>query len=332
MPTPSKTPNVYAPIIGAWYPVAFSSEVRASPMRVVLFDRPWLLFRMESGEIAALEDRCPHRNAPLSAGTICGNTVQCAYHGWRFVASGNCVAIPGEPSPSARVRVPSAVVVEKSGTVYLRLGEADARWPEPFDALQECDERFRVIRKKIDFDARFDDVAENALDVPHTAFLHRPLFRQSESELVRKTDLRRGDDFIEIEYLDERAPSGVLGKLLSINADTVEHWDRFVAPSIAQVEYKIAEDAHLIATAALCPTHADKTAMFATVAFRTGRADVLIERLARPLAMLIVRQDVDMLRAQSLNMKAFGGAAYRSTRLDQLGDGIRNLVTSLVSG
>ena len=46
------------------------------------------------GEVVAFADRCPHRLAPLSIGTICGTTLQCAYHGWMFDASGAVVEIP----------------------------------------------------------------------------------------------------------------------------------------------------------------------------------------------------------------------------------------------
>lgn len=40
------------------------------------------VFRTVSGEAFALEDRCPHRGAPLSAGIVHGNAVTCPMHNW----------------------------------------------------------------------------------------------------------------------------------------------------------------------------------------------------------------------------------------------------------
>ncbi|WP_237653814.1 Rieske 2Fe-2S domain-containing protein [Xanthomonas graminis] len=41
-----------------------------------------------------MEDRCPHRHAPLSAGCASGDGLACPYHGWRFGRDGALRAIP----------------------------------------------------------------------------------------------------------------------------------------------------------------------------------------------------------------------------------------------
>ena len=55
---------------------------------------PIALVRPEGGEVFALEDRCAHRQVPLSKGTVDGCTIRCCYHGWRYDASGACVDVP----------------------------------------------------------------------------------------------------------------------------------------------------------------------------------------------------------------------------------------------
>src|SRR5258705_5817765 len=77
----------------AWHAVALSSEVGDRPMAVRLLGKDWVLVRLRAG-LAAFEDRCPHRLAPLSAGTVCGDELRCGYHGWRFGGDGRCTAIP----------------------------------------------------------------------------------------------------------------------------------------------------------------------------------------------------------------------------------------------
>jgi phenylpropionate dioxygenase-like ring-hydroxylating dioxygenase large terminal subunit len=56
---------------------------------------PLVLFRSQ-GRAAALLDRCPHRNVPLSLGRVLADgRLECAYHGWQFDYEGVCRKIPG---------------------------------------------------------------------------------------------------------------------------------------------------------------------------------------------------------------------------------------------
>ena len=50
-----------------WYQAAWASELSEAPLARTLLDEPIVFFRTGEG-IAALQDRCPHRFAPLSAG------------------------------------------------------------------------------------------------------------------------------------------------------------------------------------------------------------------------------------------------------------------------
>lgn len=44
------------------------------------------------GEFYAIENFCPHKGAPLADGNLCGHTVECDWHGWRFdVRNGQCL-------------------------------------------------------------------------------------------------------------------------------------------------------------------------------------------------------------------------------------------------
>ncbi|MGD9660656.1 MAG: Rieske (2Fe-2S) protein [Porticoccaceae bacterium] len=55
-------------------------------------DKKLLLTRV-NGQIAAIENRCPHLGLPLSRGKICDGAVTCPFHGSTFdLLSGNNVA------------------------------------------------------------------------------------------------------------------------------------------------------------------------------------------------------------------------------------------------
>ena len=58
---------------------------------VVAGDRQIVLLRV-GGEIHAFDNACPHEGNPLVDGEILGDTLECAYHGWRFdLATGACL-------------------------------------------------------------------------------------------------------------------------------------------------------------------------------------------------------------------------------------------------
>src|ERR1700730_7109914 len=81
----------------AWYPAAWSRDVAYSLTARRILGQRVVLYRTGTGAIAALEDACPHRLAPLSMGRLKGDAVECGYHGMTFDGSGQCVRIPGQP-------------------------------------------------------------------------------------------------------------------------------------------------------------------------------------------------------------------------------------------
>jgi phenylpropionate dioxygenase-like ring-hydroxylating dioxygenase large terminal subunit len=94
----------------AWYVAAWSDEVGDGQLvpRTIM-DEPIVLYRKADGAMAAIEDRCAHRFAPLSMGKIVGgDRIQCPYHGLEYDGSGACVRNPhGTRNIPPRARVKS---------------------------------------------------------------------------------------------------------------------------------------------------------------------------------------------------------------------------------
>jgi nitrite reductase/ring-hydroxylating ferredoxin subunit len=62
--------------------------------RIALHNGDELAIYNVNGEYYATDNSCPHRGAPLSEGTICGDIVECALHGWQFdVRTGECLTV-----------------------------------------------------------------------------------------------------------------------------------------------------------------------------------------------------------------------------------------------
>ena len=83
-----------------WYPVAESVDVAPGPLSVRLLGADYVVWRLDD-RIFAAPDRCPHREAPLSIGSVTDGALRCAYHGWGFGADGVCVDVPSSGQSSA---------------------------------------------------------------------------------------------------------------------------------------------------------------------------------------------------------------------------------------
>jgi phenylpropionate dioxygenase-like ring-hydroxylating dioxygenase large terminal subunit len=318
-----------------WYIACESRALRDRPVAVRLLDVPLVLFRGGDGRPAALLDRCPHRNVPLSLGRCRDGELECGYHGWRFDGAGQCTFVPGlaEQRPSAGRRAPRHPACDSDGFVWVwgRAGVDPDGEPFRFPLLDAPG--YTTVRRPVDTEASLLDTAENALDVPHTAYLHGGLFRSAsgprdEVEVV----IRRWADRVEAEYLGEPRPRGIAGRFLAPGGGTVIHFDRFVLPSIVQVEYKLGSVTHFSISAALTPIAERRTRMWAVISFRLPVPGAWIKPLLEPLAMRIFGQDAAMLKEQSANLARFGGEDYKSTEADVLGPAVHRLLRSASSG
>jgi phenylpropionate dioxygenase-like ring-hydroxylating dioxygenase large terminal subunit len=324
-----------------WYVACQSTDLRERPLARTVLGVPLVLFRGQAGKAAALLDRCPHRNVPLSLGrVVAGGRLECAYHGWQFENGGRCALIPGllgkqgkdgkEGSEGKERRAPAAAVREQDGFVWV--------WPEldgqpeaePF-SLPAAGPAYAQVVREVETGATLHATLENALDVPHTAFLHRGLFRGGKQSEISAT-VRRSADRVEVQYDGEPRPSGVAGRVLSPGGGTVEHWDRFILPSVAQVEYRLGEDVHFLVTSLCTPESDFRTRMWAVVQFKTRFPARAVARLLEPFALRIFAQDARILRAQADNVRRFGGEQYQSTELDFLGPQIWRLLKQAESG
>lgn len=310
-----------------WYPVCRSRDLRDGPLAVKLFSTPLVLFRT-GGAPAALLDRCPHRNVPLSLGRVRSARLQCAYHGWEFDAEGQCCAVPGLVGDvrSRERGVASFSARDSQGFVWVYGRENVAPSSEPFVFPHVGERGYTSATDVLDVRASLHATAENALDVPHTAFLHGGLFR-NESRPRREIEVivRRSADRVEAEYVGESRPPGVVAKLLAPRGGEVIHVDRFILPSIAQVEYRLG-DSHLCISAALSPREDYSTRLFVMFTFRLPFPGAFVKPILRPFALRVFGQDAAMLARQTETIEHFGEERYKFTEIDVLGAEIFDLL------
>lgn len=149
-----------------WWAVARSEEVTGEkPINVDIGDQPIVLWRDKEGAVRALEDRCPHRRAPLSLGCVLASgAIQCGYHGWTYDGeSGRLVDIPnlkGEQKYPPLYRAVPFAVTESSGFVRVCL---NAKAAAPTALATETLPLFGTVNISLSHDhliaALFDDPA-----------------------------------------------------------------------------------------------------------------------------------------------------------------------------
>ena len=302
-------------------------------MSRVLLGTPLVLFRGSDGAPAALLDRCAHRNVPLSIGRIVDRRLQCAYHGWQYGPDGRCANIPGLCGEASReVRsVPRFPALERDGLVWVYATPDVEPEGRPF-AVPSLGEAAVEARRVVEVESPLHAALENALDVPHTSILHRGLFRGGQDRHLIKARVTRTAEGVQAEYLGEPRPEGLAAKILSPSGGVVSHYDRFVWPSIAQVEYRLGSDAHFLVNSICTPVSDVLTRIHAVISFRTRLPGGLVKLVLNPVATRIFRQDAFILKAQGENLRRFGGEHYTSTPIDVLGLQIARLLRGSESG
>jgi phenylpropionate dioxygenase-like ring-hydroxylating dioxygenase large terminal subunit len=330
-PAPPEGHRVAARLPG-WFVACAAAALRDRPVAAVVQGVPLALFRGRDGRPGALEDRCPHRNAPLSAGRVRGGALECAYHGWRFEPGGGCVAVPGLAAPpEARAARAAAIpCVEQDGLVWV--APAGARPAPPRRLPHLGAPRYTTVRHELAVRASLFRAVENVLDVPHTAYLHGGLFRTAGAAREIDVVVRRWSDRCEAEYVGEPRPGGVFGRLLAPRGGVVRHFDRFLLPCIAEVEYRLGETSHLVATTAATPLDEEHTRLFSAVTFRLPVPGAAVAPLLAPIARRILRQDAWMLALQTETVARFGGERFATTDADVLGPQIARLLRRAEQG
>ena len=165
--------------MNCWWVAAFSDEVTQDFLPRWLCDTPVLLYRKENGDIAAIENRCPHRSAPLHLGCRKGDDVECGYHGFTFSPAGDCVRVPSMKTPPPAVRIRSFPTIESRPFVWIYLGDPAKieQVPPPHVLDWVSEDSFAVRYGRMDIAANYLLLKENVLDLTHFGYVHAKSFK-----------------------------------------------------------------------------------------------------------------------------------------------------------
>lgn len=160
-----------------WYVAALADEVGPRLLARTLLGRGIVLYRTAAGQVVAMEDRCPHRSMPLSAGELKDDHIVCGYHGMRFNVQGDCVQVPSQASCPRSMGVRTYATLERGPVVWIWMGDAaqaDAsRLPaQPWLSSGDWATSHGYLHLK----GSYVRLHENLLDLTHLSFLHAKSF------------------------------------------------------------------------------------------------------------------------------------------------------------
>jgi len=298
-----------------WYVIEESEELTAD--RVIscrVLDETLACFRDADGVPTVLRDRCLHRNAPLSAGRVRNGLLSCSYHGWTYDGRGRVVSIPsmGESGEHCSLPFPAT---ERDGYVYVRLKHDAPPDIMPFPMPHYGERGWKNLRLQNLFANDVSNCVENFIDIPHTAFVHRAIFRSSKGERLTAT-VSRTNAAVHVTYRNERANLGTYSWFLNPGGREIRHTDNFYAPNVTSVVYEIGARTFIITSQAV-PVTAGETLVYTDLTYRFGAFNALAAPFVRRHGQRIIDQDIEILGRQMEVIRSYG-REFRDTPADTI--------------
>lgn len=315
------------PMHAGWQLAALSRDVRVRPIQRIIADVPVALFR-SGGGIAALVDRCPHRNFPLSQGRLIGDTLTCPYHGWRFAADGACVAVPGctfGEADGRRLAAKPVAVHEAYGAIFVRLATPEDAAPAPMVRRPFGDPDLdHFWWDQGEWRGTAFDAIENVMDPFHTSELHHGLIRRRDRRLPVTLTVENFEHGIEMTIDQTQPDKGLMSRMLE--GDRSRSRTRYDAPTAVQAVWEGRHGLTLCVTAFFTPVGKTSFRPFACFTTPRGLLPGFVKRLGlKAFLRPVVRQDRHALAAQADVVARFGTTRYAQGPGDLLGNRVYKL-------
>lgn len=234
----------------AWYVACTPDEIAGKPLGRQICGEKIVFYRAGDGGVAAVEDFCPHRGAPLSLGTVQDGNLMCGYHGLTMGCDGAALAMPGQ-----RVRgfpaIKAYAAVERYGFIWVWPGDRAKADTTRIYHLEWADDPGwsyggGLYHIKCDYRLMID----NLMDLTHETYIHSTSIGQKEIDeapLVCKTE---GDHVILSRFMENIPAPPFWRMALRMNdlADDlpVDRWQicHFHPPSHVMIEVGVAHAGH----------------------------------------------------------------------------------------
>ena len=234
-----------------WHPIAASVELTAdNPTKEIrLLGEDLVLYRDAKGTVGCIEPSCAHRKANLSYGIPEENGIRCAYHGWIFNETGQCMDQPSEPEGSKfkdKVRIKAYPVEEKGGVIHVYMG------PTPVPVLPNWDlyqwEGVERSTYAVMLPCNWLQCHENSLDPVHFQWLHRyygmwraaKIMGEETREEFDRISAARGRAHVKIGF--DRFEYGIIKRRMLEGEDENSEWWRIGHPILFPYTLRVGQE------------------------------------------------------------------------------------------
>src|SRR5438477_157158 len=184
-----------------WLPALHTEELPEDdcpPVRVKILSERLIAFRDSEGRYGLMDEFCAHRGVSLWFGRVEEGGLRCAYHGWKYDVTGQCLEVPSEPENSnfcEKVRLTAYPLVKVGDILWAYLGDP-AKQPDlpEFEFVQVPPEQTYTSKRWQE--SNWLQALEGGIDSSHVSWLHSgglksdPLFKGTKGNEYNLNDLR----------------------------------------------------------------------------------------------------------------------------------------------
>jgi vanillate O-demethylase monooxygenase subunit len=333
----------------AWYVAAMPHELEGRPLGRKVCNEAMVLYRGPEGRVAALEDFCPHRGAPLSLGRVCEGRLVCGYHGLEMGCDGRTVAMPKQ-----RVRGFPAIraypVEERHGFIWVWPGDAAQADPAlipdlPWSGNPEWAYGGGLYHIACDYRLMID----NLMDLTHETYVHADSIGQKEIDEATPTT-RVGDGEVVTSRFMENISAPPFWRMAmrahGLPEDQpVDRWQicRFTPPSHVMIEVGVAlagrggyeadpsVKVSSIVVDFLTPETETSMHYFWGMARRFRPDDAALTDAIRNGQAKIFAEDLEMLERQQKNLQHWPDRRLLALDIDAGGVQSRKMIERLIA-
>jgi phenylpropionate dioxygenase-like ring-hydroxylating dioxygenase large terminal subunit len=294
-----------------WYVAMTARELKPGKLHKKMYlGEPVVMGRRGDGAPFALRDICPHRAVPLSAGQLTResdgtDTVECAYHGWRFgAADGVCRHIPslveGQGFDISSIAARAYTLAEQDDLIWIYMPSQPGGTPDGppprFDrmVLKAGNSEGKVAYlETAELACHMDHAVIGLIDPAHTPFVHKsPLWRSSKTLKEKEKHYapsHMGFTMLSHEPVNSPLYTWLLGPGVKVEI-------QFLLPGL-RAESISTERHSFLGLAVITPIRDDLCEIREIMYWNAPTLD-LIKPFARPFTKTFLEQDARIMRLQ----------------------------------
>jgi phthalate 4,5-dioxygenase len=193
-----------------WMPALLAKELPENDcpqVRVKLLSERLIALRDSEGRYGLIDEFCAHRGVSLWFGRNEESGLRCAYHGWKYDVTGQCIDVPSEPVESgfcAKIKLKGYPLVQIGDVLWTHMGDPESRPPLPEWEFARVPPEQTYTSKRWQ-ESNWLQALEGGIDSSHVSWLHSgglkydPLFKGARGNQYNLADKRPFFEVIDSE-------------------------------------------------------------------------------------------------------------------------------------